>query len=417
MKTRGTTTRHRIIIICMLIALLVSTGSLAGKAYADAILFPWIVKSNTASTLISVVNTAGAYPIDGIPTLHYEYWYKSSINNGDTELCTEYDFLRPTSVNDLVSFDASGIMDGGKALFNDDPYNYQDFSLIVPAPRRGFLIVDNNTNLLNELDQNIDGTLYGEAMIIDHAVGMTWGYTAYNARFTGEADHTTDQVYFNDGFDYQGEVIGANETGRTVILPPSEFFTKFYVTPIGINGQRSGTINTRVFLSYGPAGGMFLNNENPISFNEKKNVVCTTALTLDKLMSEAAYTVFVATGNQGWAYIKTEEGSIAGNQDKSSQGVIGKLEWNIFTQSVAIDLSKSTDCVSCKKSCIDACTLKGKKPDFLCEANCGKKCKPLCLVKESVDTWPGNFTWIRSGESLPPPPSFSPMDQIEQSGI
>jgi len=110
--------RGKIIIICMLIALLVSSGSLSGKAFADAILFPWIVKSNTASTLISVVNTAGTipgtYPNDVIPKLHYEYLYKSSINNGDTELCVDYDFLRPTSVNDLVSFDASGIMMAGK---------------------------------------------------------------------------------------------------------------------------------------------------------------------------------------------------------------------------------------------------------------------------------------------------------------
>jgi len=406
--------RGKIIIICMLIALLVSSGSLSGKAFADAILFPWIVKSNTASTLISVVNTAGTipgtYPNDVIPKLHYEYLYKSSINNGDTELCVDYDFLRPTSVNDLVSFDASGIMDGGKALFNDDPYGDQNFSLLPTAPRRGFLIVDNNTDILSELDQNVDGTLYGEALIIDTAVGMTWGYTAYNARFAGEAAHPYDQVSFNDGHDYQGEVIGANETARTVILPPSEFNTKFYVTPIGINGQRSGTINTRVFLSYDPDplstsnGGMFLNNELPISFNEKVNVVCTTALTLDKLISQAAYTIFAASGNQGWAYIKTELGSTAGNNiSKSSQAVIGKLEWNIITQSIEIDLSKSTDCISCKDECVSHCSKKGKEPDYQCVLTCGKKCQKLCIVKKSIESWPGNFTWIRSGDSLPPP--------------
>jgi len=270
--------------------------------------------------------------------------------------------------------------------------------------------VDNNTDILSELDQNVDGTLYGEALIIDTAVGMTWGYTAYNARFAGEAAHPYDQVSFNDGHDYQGEVIGANETARTVILPPSEFNTKFYVTPIGINGQRSGTINTRVFLSYDPDplstsnGGMFLNNELPISFNEKVNVVCTTALTLDKLISQAAYTIFAASGNQGWAYIKTELGSTAGNNiSKSSQAVIGKLEWNIITQSIEIDLSKSTDCISCKDECVSHCSKKGKEPDYQCVLTCGKKCQKLCIVKKSIESWPGNFTWIRSGDSLPPP--------------
>jgi hypothetical protein len=157
--------RGKIIIICILIALLVSSGSLSGKAFADAILFPWIVKSNTASTLISVVNTAAGNAINNIsPTLHYEYLYKSSSTNGDTEVCVEYDFNHPTSINDLVSFDASGIMDGGKALFNDDPYNNQSFSLMASAPRRGFLIVDNNTVLYSYLGQNVDGTLYGEAL-------------------------------------------------------------------------------------------------------------------------------------------------------------------------------------------------------------------------------------------------------------
>lgn len=415
--------RNKIIIICMLIALLVSTVSLTGKAYADAIMFPWIVKGASVSTIISVVNTAGPYDYfdDSIPMiLHYQYWYKTTTSNGDTELCTNVSFMRPTSRNDIVSFDASGILNDGKALFNDsNPYrspygDYDDygFDLSPSSPRRAFLIVDNNTTVFTGSGQNLDGTLSGEALIIDHAVGMTWGYTAYNARFTGETDSPTDPVYFNDGFDYQGEVIGATEAGRTVILPPSEYTTKFYVTPIGMNGQRSGAINTSVFLGYkiNPftgsfIGGLYDNNETPIDFTKKVNVACTTALTLPTLMTEAAYSAFMSSGGQGWAYIKTEIGSLEGNGiEKSSQAVIGKLEWNIFTQSVAIDLSDSTDCVSCKKSCLDLCKGKGKKPDFLCEANCAKKCKPLCFVKKSVETWPGNFTWIRSGESLPPPP-------------
>jgi len=406
--------RGKIIIICMLIALLVSTVSLTGKSHADAILFPWIVKGDTVSTIISVVNTAGNLPgqysnTNGVPMLlHYEYWYKASTSNGDTEFCTEYDFMRSTSANDIVSFDASGIMNDGKALFNDSsPYGDLSFKLSASSPRRGFLIVDNNTPALAGSGQNIDGTLSGEALIIDHVVGMVWGYTAYNARFRGEADNPYDQVYFNDHFDYQGEVIGANEAGRAVILPPSEYTTKFYVTPIG--GQRSGAINTKVYLGYETepgvfTGGMYLNDEYPIDFNKKMNVACTTALTLDKLIAAGAYNDFITSGNQGWAYIKTEEGSLGDtNIVKSSQAAIGKLEWKIFTQSVAIDLSDSTDCVSCKKSCLDLCTVKGKKPDFLCEANCAKKCKPLCFVKKSVETWPGNFNWIRSGESLPPP--------------
>src|SRR4030065_1739607 len=81
-------------------------------ARADAILFPWVVKSQSVSTIISVANTAGiggTYEYQSIPfRLHYQYWYKLTTANSNTETCTNHSFNQDTSKNDVVSFDAAG---------------------------------------------------------------------------------------------------------------------------------------------------------------------------------------------------------------------------------------------------------------------------------------------------------------------
>jgi hypothetical protein len=395
--------RNKIIVICLLAVLLVSSGITASRAYADAILFPWIVKGDSVSTIISVVNTAGPW-MDGFGlNLHYQYWYKASTTNGDTELCTEYDFMRPTSVNDIVSFDASGIVNDGKAIFNDaSPYGDSGFKLSASSPRRAFLIVDNNTSSFVDSQSNGDGTLYGEALIIDINTGLIWGYTAYNARGAGYANSPAGQVYFNDGYDYQGEVIGGNESSRVVILPTSEYNTKFYVTPIGISGQRSGNINTRVSIVYpdsygGFYGGIYENNEAPFDFTKYVNVTCTSALSLSDLITEAAYVMFSSLGGQGWSHIKTYVGTATVNT--TSQATIGKLEWKSITHTVSADLTNSEGCAFCKEGCLSKC----KKTDIWCQAICAKQCKSVCSPKIEFDTMSGNFNWIRSGDSLPLP--------------
>ena len=100
------------VLIAVLVALcmLFSFGTVK-NAQADQILFPWIVKSTAVSTIISVVNTAGSnlgWNYQGVDQiLHYQYWYKNSTANGQTEACTNQSFKRPTSKDDLVIFDAA----------------------------------------------------------------------------------------------------------------------------------------------------------------------------------------------------------------------------------------------------------------------------------------------------------------------
>ncbi len=415
LKRRGKM-RKQMIILCLMTALLVSPGILTEEAHADALLFPWIVKGDAVSTIISVVNKAGDFPGNyGNPLipyrLHYSYWYKQTTSNETTEQCEVVSFKEVTSKNDVITFDASGIVNDGKPMYNDaSPYTAGAMNLNVAAPRRAFLLVDNNTPGFVLEGENKDDTLYGEALVIDHITGMLWGYTAYNARLLGVTDTQNGPVYFFDQFDYQGEVIGPNEAGRTVLLPPDEYNTRFYITPIGTSydagGQRNGRNNTAVQLlvEYDGEfdGGMYDSDEEVYDFELRRDVVCTSAVMLEDLIAAGVYNVFQTSGEHGWAYIKTFNGTL--DAIHTAQAAIGKLEWNTFTKTFKIDLSDSEECVSCKDDCIEDCNNKpGRRPSFMCEARCGKLCRKVCYIEKSLTTFPGNFQWIRSGDSLPLP--------------
>jgi hypothetical protein len=314
-----------------------------------------------------------------------------------------------TSKNDIVTVDAAGIITKGLPMFND-PNNallgVATGALSVPGDRRGFLIVDNNTPLLVDAGTNDDGTLYGEAFIIDLITGLSWGYTAYNARGGGVAEGQNDQVYFTDGMDYQGEVIGPDEKGWTVFLPPSLFTTRFFVTPIGLSGQRLGDVNARVQLCVRPSAsgsgcdlaGFFVNDESPISSLVGPNVVCTAALNLSDMMSAAAFTTLNSSGSQGWSYIKTSTGTSTNSSHKTDEVTIGKLEFNISPVTIP---PGSGGCSLCKGFCFASCYQQSPK-NKNCIQFCNDQCKNKCITPVTIPP-SSDFKWIRSSESLPSP--------------
>lgn len=330
--------KTKIFIGVLVVAFLLSFSVVVKDAKADAILYPWIVKNKgTVSTLISVVNTAGDPSADFDYQLHYQYWAKEWTGPGSQlGLCEHLSFKRPTSKDDIVTFDAAGFINDGKPLFNDStPYGGQSFSLPTRRPvepvERGFLIVDNNTPALVAKGVNLDGTLYGEAMVLEIAGGAAWGYIAYNSD-DGVAGNQTDPVCFEDGLDSLGEVIGTTEMTQTVLLPPDVGIARFFMTPIDksvVCNQRKGDITSSVQLVYRSNGvtygGIYDNNENPIDFGKVKYIKCTSADNLEELMTDDAYAYFRNTGGQGWSYIK-----VYGNDM-----VIGKLEFT--TTGVTID--------------------------------------------------------------------------------
>jgi hypothetical protein len=256
--------------------------------------------------------------------------------------------------------------------------------------------VDNNTESFVNEGTNVDGTLYGEALVIDVQSGTMWGYTAYNSRYTETATDFNDQVYFDDGKDFQGEVIDEAEHGWTVVLPPSEYETRFLVTPVSKIGQRYRMdLNAKILLTAdrsGNVGGIYKNDEERVSFYNPLNVVCTAALKLEDMMNTAAYNSFNATGNQGWAYVKTRYGTAT--QETSDEAVIGKLERH--------DVLVYDGCQECKDACMSDCKIPQMNIRFpiVCDRICTQRCRNVCESQKRITISPDNFTWIRSSDSI-----------------
>ena len=105
-------------------------------------------------------------------------------------------------------------------MFNDNSnevIGVPDMTLAVEDPRRAFLIVDNNTDSLMDAETNEDGTIYGEAIVVEHKTGAAWGYIAYNAVGGVKVTDTDLNLNFSDADhrDQQGEVIW-------VMAPPAD---------------------------------------------------------------------------------------------------------------------------------------------------------------------------------------------------
>jgi len=277
----------------------------AAGAMADEILFPWVVKSPTISTIISVVNTDE----DGNhKKLHFLYRYKKG---GDCEsTCEHADFYVPTSPNDVLVFDAAGNINYGRPLFGDSvllgKYPYPIRTLRnIPCPTRAFLIVEN---------EGADDTLYGEAMLVELATGAAWGYAAYNPN--GEGDFTRDRF---------GEVLAPNEAAKMVIMPIDRFTTRVFVTPVdNLTAMKDDDLEVEVGFYYKDGdeflSGFYGRDEDSYSLGGPQSVVCTGVFDVADYVTEIFKDVLSvdAGGGEGWAYVRV-----------TSHACVGKLEFNV----------------------------------------------------------------------------------------
>jgi len=341
-------------------------------AQADTILFPWVVKDSAISTVISLVNTFDPDDTDldcSNVRFHLIYLYKKSTANEQLEKCDEFDFCEPTSFNDILVFDAAANFNNGAPLFGDtgggsvtyDTVQANDsLALPVDGPRRAFLLVNNECYTSEHCgggNDTPDGTLYGEAMVVDISNGAAWGYRAYNPYdedlWLNFFDNEVDPADLPQ--DAYGEVLdGQDEITRLVIQPPNVFTTKIFVTPIAPNDScvDDGTsvnqwrgdliVSSSLYCDDNTTfTGLFDMDENCISFDKKKTVVCTDASTLDHYVSNGAWLTFVNTGGPGWAWFAT---SAPGGKESctytidmppvasfkaTNQATVGKLEYNI----------------------------------------------------------------------------------------
>jgi len=314
--------------------------SFATGAKADTILFPYINENpGNVSTIISVINGtsciggSGASCTGGsvVGALHYRYITKPISGAADptSELadaltrCSETNFCRPTTYNDVVSFDASGNVNGGNALFNDPTvYGGSFVDTLTPKPRRGYLLVTHATAVCGDITEtnNIspNAELDGEATLIDIVNGEAWGYKAVLNQEPGSYDNfvfvNTDDVLVQNGLSFYE---------NTVIYPPATFSQRYFVTPTQYDAEvlGGGTVSsddmsdvnlqkrTRIgLMGWGPSEGqlgIFNRNEQFQSSGRLVHVQCVAGISLATLIDTNGIAFINTTG--GWATVNLEE--------------------------------------------------------------------------------------------------------------
>jgi len=307
-------------------------------AQADEILFPYVVASDTVTTILSVINDDDF----SIPSLHYRYYYKKlpASPSDNTAACQEANFSQPTSPNDIVTFDVSGHFGNARGvLFEPAPANAvynKDFAVFRNIkPVRAFAIVDNNDRFF--AGNNVEG----EAFVIQFTQGSVWGYQAYNSAEIGGIDASGNLVIgnpydFSDRAEVNGEVLVTPPAGITTTeaekywvpiadmpFAGDEVQTALFVTPIGTAApfQLSGSIAATVGLQVNDPDSsapyvMYDRDENPYSGQVPQPVVCVGRVNIGTMITEAARQYLVGTG--GWTNVAVRAG----------QAVVMKIEFN-----------------------------------------------------------------------------------------
>jgi hypothetical protein len=348
---------RKLILALMLSVLLLGFTSFAA---AETILLPY-VNSNPGnlSTIVSVINTANnvqcPFGFLGTDTLmlHYRYITKP-VTAAHIDPCDDVDFNRPTTANDIVSFDISGTVNGGNAMFNDVT-NYNGgagaprFDLpnqgVIDA-RRGYMLISHYCSGITNADMEgavapyLQDNLEGEAMLLDIVNGAAWGYEAaqsnkaligpygfspIGAGATPAAGMTSMLLPENPAlvaavpFPLQ---LSWTKLQQVAIYPPDDFQTRFFVTPLYISTAASIANNnmttiapltqkrTRIRLLDASGGiGMVDRDENLRSGGNTVHVRCVAGINLSDLAgSLTAATWYAQQG--GWASIQLDNPTV-----------------------------------------------------------------------------------------------------------
>ena len=329
-----------------------------GTAQADEILFPYVVASNTVTTIVSTINIFEDFfqaPVAN--QLHYRYYYKNgSSAESNSAACAEVNERLPSSPNDIVTFDVAerfgtnnlGIVFEDVATSSNVDYGSKTFSLLnITLPVRAFLVVDNNDFFTGAGLFSTATSVAGEAIVLEFVTGAAWGYAAYNAAgvyagVAGGGAIAANPYDFSDAVETAGEVIA--DSFVPVALAPfastgGEFITKFFVTPIdaatfdetgnwtGPGYQLQNNLATTVRLAVqDPSSAtqdvMFDRDELPVSGQVPQAVVCVGAVDAASMLSEGALN---RVPNGGWSNLVVSNSTLANPTDEA---VVIKLEYN-----------------------------------------------------------------------------------------
>lgn len=351
-----------------------------GVAQADEVLFPYVVSSNTVTTVLTVVNTFEPSNPDYANKLHFHYWYKEGASATDNAAkCVEINRDFTSSYGDLIDVDVDkhyGASTRG-ILFNDPSTNAtyapttSSPALLagLTKPVRAFAMVDNNNRSSYSSGRaGPDGTLLAaRATILEFVNGAAWGYAGYNAinfnpiPATGVSPTDSSSVVgsytFSEAQERFGEVFGGvNGTTSTAQaafsfkpFSANEFTTMFFVTPVagdytfdtdgfgeagmGTYSQATGNLKTRVLLTAESDSTVDVatdRDENRVSGRVPQDIVCVGAVTVQDLLTTGAQLQLKETG--GWSMIRTtwpSTGSLSGDTYlRTNEAMVLFLEHN-----------------------------------------------------------------------------------------
>jgi len=210
--------------------------------------------------------------------------------------CVSLSFIRNTFDGDLVSFDASGVLNGGNALFNDPNTYNGDFSMgdSYSGPRRGYLLVTNSDASGTSVDVGHDQALGGEAIVMDIATGAAWGYRAINDTIREDFAFTLAGV---------STVMSGGGCKWFSFFPTNDWSTKFFVTPFGGSMNTAVGITTKISLYNGihSVQGVTTRGGTAINFTNSLDVTCTGAVDLADMLDATALAAVQNIG--GWAWL------------------------------------------------------------------------------------------------------------------
>lgn len=289
-------------------------GTTLQPAGADTLLIPAIsMLSPNIFTIVSVNNRPGNASSHLALVYRTKAALASDASPNTNGSCDTTKVVRPTSDGDLVSFDLSGTLNGGNALFGDTNNYGGVFSLstsAVTTATRGYLLVSNSDSNGNRVDTGNARDLGGEFINLDVSSGAAWGGKAINDK--GREDYSFVNAASSGGV-YAALPSNDYLDRRFNFFPPQEWSTRFYVTPIG-NAMDSAQLSATVQLSntdlYDRNGGKHIFTAIP------KTVVCTGALDLKDMMDSSSWSAVENLG--GWTWFQVTSGS----------AVVYKLEYS-----------------------------------------------------------------------------------------
>ncbi len=268
-------------------ALTVGLGLPARADHDDTLLFPYVVKDTNRTTIVTIIGSGN--PVSDGPTIHLQYWTKST-TAANTAACEPSSTTLTFTDNDIVTFDTAGILGAGPLFGDTTNLAPLGTSISYAGPRHGYLVVQ-------QVASGFQGR--GSWVEVDLANGGAHGDIAFGGSGSNGNFNLNDDYIL----EVENPASGFSDLTPVAFWPTSVVSTVFTVTPTGNNMATSDnrSVVMQVFNN-SDTQGAYDRNENGIDGTVPQTVRCVGRLTASQLMpgvvSNAAW---AATG--GWGFL------------------------------------------------------------------------------------------------------------------